>query len=161
MTSSWSVTDSMGNMHQITFVKSAFGGKAKCIVDGDTYKMKSKNWVIWMADHQISIPGAECNLVVLGNKVRLAVNGTYLDDGTPYEPIRNIPAWVHVLVAIDVFGGYFLCGIFGFAIGVVASLLGYKMILNKKTGPAVAILVVALVLEVILMFVVGSLLAGV
>ena len=151
----------MGNMHQITFVKSAFGGKAKCIVDGDTYKMKSKNWVIWMADHQISIPGAECNLVVLGNKVRLAVNGTYLDDGTPYEPIRNIPAWVHVLVAIDVFGGYFLCGIFGFAIGVVASLLGYKMILNKKTGPAVAILVVALVLEVILMFVVGSLLAGV
>ena len=161
MTSSWSVTDSMGNMHQITFVKSAFGGRAKCIVDGDTYKMKSKNWVIWMADHQISIPGAECNLVVLGNKVRLAVNGTYLEDGTPYEPIRNIPAWVHVLVAIDVFGGYFLCGIFGFAIGVVASLLGYKMVLNKKTGAAAAVLVVALILEIILMFVVGSLLAGI
>ena len=76
----WTVTDSMGNLHQIMF-KKGFGG-AKCIVDGDTYKMKSKNWVVWMADHQISIPGAECNLVVVGNKIRLAVNGTYLEDGT-------------------------------------------------------------------------------
>lgn len=160
MTSSWSVTDSMGNVHQITFKKGVFGG-AKCIVDGDTYKMKSKNWVIWMADHQISIPGAECNLVVLGNKVRLAVNGTYLDDGTPYEPIRNIPAWVHVLVAIDAFGGYFMCGILGLAIGVVASLFGYKMVLNKKTGAAAAILIVALVLEIIMMFVVAALLPAV
>lgn len=161
MTNSWSVTDSMGNVHQITFTKNAFG-KAKCIVDGDTYKMKSKNWVIWMADHQISIPGAECNLVVIGNKVRLAVNGTYLEDGTPYEPIRNIPVWVNVLAAIDAFGGYFLCGIFGLAIGVVASLLAYKMVLDKKnTGAAAAILIVALVLEIVLMFVVGTLLAGV
>ncbi len=156
MTKNWSVTDSMGNVHQIVFTK-GFGG-AKCIVDGDTYKMKSKNWVIWMADHQISIPGAECNLVVVGNKVRLAVNGTYLEDGTPYEPIRNIPIWVHVLVAIDTFGGWLLfCGILGLAIGVVASLLGYKMILNKKTGATVAILVAALILEIILMFVVAAL----
>lgn len=35
----WTVTDSMGNLHQIMFKKGAFGG-AKCIVDGDTYKMK-------------------------------------------------------------------------------------------------------------------------
>ena len=159
MTSSWSVTDNMGNVHQITFTKNTFG-KAKCIVDGDTYKMKSKNWVIWMADHQISIPGAECNLVVIGNKVRLAVNGTYLEDGTPYEPIRNIPAWVNVLAAVDAFGGYFLCGVLGLAIGVVASLLAYKMVLDKKnTGAAAAILIVALVLEIVLMFVVGILLA--
>ncbi len=159
MTKTWSVTDSMGNNHQITFQK-GFGG-TKCIVDGDTYKMKSKNWVIWMADHQISIPGAECNLVVIGNKVRLAVNGTYLEDGTPYEPIRNIPAWVNVLAAIDAFGGYFLCGILGLAIGVVASLLGYKMILSKKTGATAAILIVALVLEIIVMFVVSTLLASI
>ncbi len=159
MTKNWSVTDSMGNVHQIVFTK-GFGG-AKCIVDGDTYKMKSKNWVIWMADHQISIPGAECNLVVIGNKVRLAVNGTYLEDGTPYEPIRNIPAWVNVLAAIDAFGGYFLCGILGLAIGVVASLLGYKMILSKKTGATAAILIVALVLEIIVMFVVSTLLASI
>ena len=100
----WTVTDSMGNPHQIMFKRGAFGG-AKCIVDGDTYKMKSKNWVIWMADHQISIPGAECNLVVIGNKIRLAVNGTYLEDGAPYEPIRNIPAWLNVLDEAFLHGG--------------------------------------------------------
>ena len=109
MTNSWSVTDSMGNVHQIAFTK-GFGG-AKCIVDGDTYKMKSKNLVIWMADHQISIPGAECNLVVIGNKVRLAVNGTYLEDGTPYEPIRNIPVGINVLVGLSAVVSIFMFGL--------------------------------------------------
>ena len=125
----WTVTDSMGNLHQIMFKKGAFGG-AKCIVDGDTYKMKSKNWVIWMADHQISIPGAECNLVVIGNKIRLAVNGTYLEDGTPYEPIRNIPVWLNVLVGINAVIAVFMYGMIGLAIAVLLDLLTYKMALS-------------------------------
>ena len=108
----WTVTDSMGNPHQIMF-KKGFGG-AKCIVDGDTYKMKSKNWVVWMADHQISIPGAECNLVVIGNKIRLAVNGTYLEDGTPYEPIRNIPGWINVLTLLNFVYAWFMFGFIEF-----------------------------------------------
>lgn len=139
----WTVTDSMGNPHQIMF-KKGFGG-AKCIVDGDTYKMKSKNWVIWMADHQISIPGAECNLVVVGNKVRLAVNGTYLEDGTPYEPIRNIPTWLNVLVGINAVIAIFMFGMIGFAIAVLLDLLTYKLVLSRKVTPAMIIQIVLLV----------------
>lgn len=139
----WTVTDSMGNMHQIMF-KKGFGG-AKCIVDGDTYKMKSKNWVIWMADHQISIPGAECNLVVIGNKIRLAVNGTYLEDGTPYEPIRNIPTWLNVLVGINAVIAVFMFGMIGLAIAVLLDLLTYKLSLSQKNGIALAIQLVLLV----------------
>lgn len=139
----WTVTDSMGNTHQIMF-KKGFGG-AKCIVDGDTYKMKSKNWVIWMADHQISIPGAECNLVVIGNKIRLAVNGTYLEDGTPYEPIRNIPTWLNVLVGINAVIAVFMFGMIGLAIAVLLDLLTYKLSLSQKNGIALAIQLVFLV----------------
>lgn len=139
----WTVTDSMGNPHQIMF-KKGLGG-AKCIVDGDTYKMKSKNWVIWMADHQISIPGAECNLVVIGNKIRLAVNGTYLEDGTPYEPIRNIPTWLNVLVGINAVIGVFMFGMIGLAITVLLDLLTYKLALSKKLTPAMIIQIVLLV----------------
>ena len=145
----------MGNPHQITF-KRGFGG-AKCIVDGDSYKMKSKNWVIWMADHQISIPGAECNLVVIGNKIRLAVNGTYLEDGTPYEPIRNIPVWLNVLVGLNAVIAAFMFGVLGLAIAILLDFLTYKMSLSKKNGPAMAIqialLVVLLVITVILFIV--------
>ncbi len=145
----WTVTDSMGNPHQIMFKKGAFGG-AKCIVDGDTYKMKSKNWVIWMADHQISIPGAECNLVVIGNKIRLAVNGTYLEDGTPYEPIRNIPTWLNVLVGINAVIAVFMYGMIGLAIAVLLDLLTYKLVLSKKATPAMIIQIALLVVLVVI-----------
>lgn len=140
----WTVTDSMGNLHQIMFKKGAFGG-AKCIVDGDTYKMKSKNWVIWMADHQISIPGAECNLVVIGNKIRLAVNGTYLEDGQPYEPIRNIPVWLNVLVGINAVIAVFMFGMIGLAIAVLLDLLTYKLSLSQKNSIALVIQIVLLI----------------
>ena len=143
MTRVWTVTDSMGNPHQITF-KRGFGG-AKCIVDGDSYKMKSKNWVIWMADHQISIPGAECNLVVIGNKIRLAVNGTYLEDGTPYEPIRNIPTWLNVLVGINAVIAVFMFGMIGLSIAVLLDLLTYKLSLSQKNSIALVIQIVLLV----------------
>ena len=147
MNKEWMVADSMGNNHQISFRKGAFGG-AKCIVDGDTYKMKSKNWVIWMADHQISIPGAECNLVVIGNKVRLAVNGTYLEDGTPYEPIRNIPVYINVLTLLNLIIGYFMLGLLGAVVAVLVDLLTYKMSLSKK-GKVALILHIAIMVVVI------------
>lgn len=143
----WTVTDSMGNNHQIMF-KKGFGG-AKCIVDGDTYKMKSKNWVIWMADHQISIPGAECNLVVIGNKIRLAVNGTYLEDGMPYEPVRNIPTWLNVLVGINAVIAVFMFGLIGLAVAVLLDLLTYKMSLSQKNSIALVIQLVFLVVVLV------------
>lgn len=148
MTKEWTVTDSMGNNHQIAYKKGFFA--SKCIVDGDTYKVKSKNLLIWMADHQISIPGAECNLVILGNKVRLAVNGVYLEDGTPYEPIRNIPVWLNVLVGVSAVIATILFRIYGLAVSVLLALLTYNLSLRRKNGVAMAIQIVYLVLLLII-----------
>lgn len=82
---------------------------------------------------------------MIGNKTRLAVNGTYLEDGTPYEPIRNIPVWLNVLVGINAVIGTFMYGMIGLAITVLLALLTYKLTLSKKTTPAMIIQIVLLV----------------
>jgi len=145
MKKEWNVTDGNGNNHVIGLNVSGFGGM-KVMVDLDTYKAKSANWFIRVLDYQISLPGAECNLVVVGNKIRLAVNGTYVDDGQPYEPVANIPAWVWVLVAISAVGGYFFAGLIGLAVGIALSVLYVKFALDKKYGAVIAVFVVFLVI---------------
>lgn len=145
MKKEWNVTDGMGNNHVIALQVGGFGGM-KVVVDQDTYKAKSSNWFLRVLDYQISLPGAECNLVVVGNKIRLAVNGTYVDDGKPYEPVANTPGWVWALVAISVVGGLVLTGVWGMCIGLLMSALYIKFSLDKKNGVVIALFVVCLVL---------------
>lgn len=157
MTKEWNVTDSMGNVHKVQCKLGGFGG-SKVIVDNDTYKLKSSNWFINVVDYQISLPGAVCNLVIIGNKIRLAVNGVFLDDGQPYTPVNNVPAWVWVFVAISCVGGWFFSGICGICIGIIFSIFCVRFALEKKNGLAIAMFVLSLVLELVLMFILGSLL---
>lgn len=145
MKKEWNVTDGMGNNHVIGLHVGVFGGM-KVVVDQDTYKAKSSNWFLRVLDYQISLPGAECNLVVIGNKVRLAVNGTYIDDGKPYEPVANVPVWVWALVAISSIGGFFFAGWIGLCVGVLMSALYIKFALDKKNGAVIGMFAICLVL---------------
>lgn len=144
----WNVTDNMGNMHHITYKAGGFGG-AKYMVDNDTYNCKSKNWVVMLADVQISMPGADCNLVVIGNNVRLAVNGVYMDDGTPYEPVRNVPVWINVMVTICAIAGIFCASTLGICLAVFVAIFAYKFALKGKYGGALALFIGFLVLMAI------------
>lgn len=144
----WTVTDGMGNMHHITCKVGGFG-VAKYTIDNDSYKLKSKNWVIMLVDNLISLPGVDCNLVVVGNNIKLAVNGVYLEDGTPYEPIRNLPGWINVMVTICGVIGLFAAGVWGVLLAVFAAVFAYKMALKGKTGPALGVLIGLLVLYVV------------
>ena len=112
MRKEWNVTDSAGNVHKVQCNLGGFGGN-KVIVDNDTYKLKSSNWFINVVDYQINLPGASCNLVIIGNNIRLSVNGVFLDDGKPYEPVSNVPVWEWVLVGISFVGGFFFNGVVG------------------------------------------------
>ena len=149
MTKEWNVTDSAGNIHKIQ-CKLGLGNKV--IIDNDSYKLKSSNWFINVVDYQINLPGAVCNLVVIGNNPKLAVNGVYLDDGKPYEPVSNVPVWVWVLVAISCIGGWFFAGFIGLGIGAICSGLALTAILNKKPALAVIFPVLSIVVSVIIMF---------
>lgn len=45
------------------------------LVDGQKYPLKSSNWFIQLIDYAINFGDTQCRLVVMGNKVDLAVNG--------------------------------------------------------------------------------------
>lgn len=153
----WTVTDGMGNTHHIMYKNNGFG--AKYMVDDDTYKCKSKNWFVMLADVQISMPGAECNLVVIGNSIRLAVNGVYIDDNTPYEPVRNMPSWVKVMIVVSAVVGFIGAKYLGLVLSVFADMFAIQASLKGKNGVAIgwfvgfiALIVVWIIVQFAILF---------
>ena len=132
---SWEVTDSNGAVHSISYkIK---GGKNNITVDGETYKVKSSNWFINLVDYEIDLPGANCHIVAIGRKVDLAVNGIYKSNGNQYEPVSNTPAWIWVLVALSIIGGWFFGGLLCCSIGCLLSILYVQFGLQKKNGAVI------------------------
>ena len=141
----WTITDGNGMTHQLGIQFKSFGG-LQITVDGNIYKVKSSNWLINVVDYSVDFPGANCHIVMIGNKARLAVNGTYNDDGTAYEPVSSIPVWVWVLVGLSVVGG-FLVGKWLFAaIGAAFSASYISSVLKKNTSKPIVLFIVFVVL---------------
>lgn len=132
---SWDVTDCNGAVHNISH--NIKGGKNVITVDGEVYKAKSSNWFINLLDYAIELPGATCNLVVIGRKADLAVNGVYKSNGNAYEPVSNTPAWIWVLVALSIIGGWFFGGLLCCCIGCLLSILYVQFGLQKKNGAVI------------------------
>lgn len=156
---SWTISDSNGMSHTIRCKTKAFGGP-EISVDTNTYRVKSSNWFINLVDYSVDFPGANCHVVMIGNKSRLAVNGTYQDDGSQYEPMTSIPAWVWVLVAISVIGGWFFGGLLCLVIGAALSTMYISASLQKNNTKViiafVGFLVIAAVFFVLNMLLVGA-----
>lgn len=144
---SWTVQSSDGISHTIQYKK---GFRNKLIVDGETYKLKSSNWCINLIDYSIDFEGAECRLVVMGNKADLAVNGTFLDSKQPYEPLSSIPSWIYVLVGISTIGGLVLFGLIGLCIGLIMSTLYMNLGLKKKKGAVIGSFIGCTLLQIAL-----------
>lgn len=144
----WTITDGNGMTHELSIKMKSFGGP-QIQVDGNIYKVKSSNWFVNVIDYSVDFPGVNCHIVAIGNKIRLAVNGTYNDDQTPYEPINSVPAWVWVLVALSVVGGWFFGGIICAAIGVAFSTIYISAALQKNTGKIIGFFVGFLVITVL------------
>lgn len=157
MTKEWNVTDSAGMNHKIQCKLGGFGGN-KVIVDNDKYKLKSSNWFIVVVDYQINLPGAVCNLVVIGNNIRLAVNGVFLDNGKPYEPVSSVPVWTWILVAVTCVGGFLFGGVLSMCIGAVCSMFAIKAVLDKKTGLAIGLFGISIAITLCVMLFIAPLL---
>ena len=145
----WTITDSNGITHQLGIQIKTFGGP-QITVDGNLYRVKSSNWLVNVIDYSVDFPGANCHIVMIGGKARLVVNGTYNDDGTPYEPVASVPAWIWVLVGLSIIGGWFFGGLLCAAIGVAFSTVYISAALQKKTGKVITMFVIFLV--IILLF---------
>ena len=83
--------------------------------------------------------------VIIGNNIRLSVNGVFLDDGKPYEPVSNVPVWEWVLVGISFVGGFFFNGVVGICISTLFTAFAVKSSLEKKTALAVVLPIISLV----------------
>lgn len=141
----WTITDGNGMTHQLGIQFKTFSGP-QITVDGNIYKVKSSNWLVNIIDYSVDFPGANCHIVMIGNKTRLAVNGTYNDDGTAYVPVASLPAWVWVLVILSVVVGFFVGRFVFAAIGVAFSTIYISAVLNKKTSKAIIFFVLFVVL---------------
>ena len=156
----WTITDGNGATHELGCKVKSFGGP-EITVDGNTYRVKSSSWLINLVDYSVDFPGVNCHIVMIGNKSRLAVNGTYNDDQTPYEPVSSIPVWVWVLAGLSVVGG-FLVGSWLFAvIGAAFTTLYVSAALKKNTSKAIIAFVIFIVLCVIWAAVQLTLLPGI
>ena len=134
MKKTWNVNVN-GTNHVIEY-KTGFGG-IKISVNGTPYKAKSQNFFILMLDYPIQIDGTQLRVVAIGNKVHLAVNGIYQDNGQPYQPLQHIPTFCHVLLGISCVAGFLLCGWLGLALGLLFGTLYIKSGLSGKTGAVI------------------------
>ena len=103
MTKKWEVT--VNGTNNVIEYKAGFG--AKILVNGQAYKVKSQNWFVMMVDYPIMIDDTEIRVVVIGNKVDLAVNGVYQGSGEQYQPLHKTPTICNVfwesVVSLDFF----------------------------------------------------------
>lgn len=141
----WTITDGNGVKHDLGIDIKVFGGP-EIKVDSNTYKIKSSNWFVNVIDYSVDFPGANCHIVMIGKNARLAVNGTYTDDQSTYEPVNAIPAWVWVLVALSVLGGWFFGGLICAAIGCAFSTIYISSAMQKSPGKAIGAFVGFLVI---------------
>ena len=148
-----------GKNHTIE-IKRGFGA-LKVVVDGQVEKVRSQNFWIMLLDREIRIEDKVLNLVMIGSKADLAVDGVYLGSGEKYVPVGKTPAWAWVMTALMLILGYFFSGIIGLLIGLLGSTLCISRSLRadgKNTLPiCIGITIGCIAVQAAIMFLVVAL----
>lgn len=159
MKKSWSFTDVNGQEHSIVY-KTGFGGM-KLIVDGTKHKLKSQNWFVNVIDYYVRIAGTGINLVAIGNKVDVAIDGVFIGSGEQYVPVQaNTPAWVWVLVGLSSVIGFVLNGVLGILVAVAFATLYINFALAKQTGKVIAAFVGWIIVQTVMFLLVNYIYLG-
>lgn len=96
--SKWDVSVN-GKNHTIE-IKRGFGA-LKVVVDGQVEKVRSQNFWIMLLDREIRIEDKVLNLVMIGSKADLAVDGVFLGSGKKYAPVKASPQiWIAAFATI-------------------------------------------------------------
>lgn len=135
-----------GFQHQIIY--SVKYGR-KIIIDGVTYKLKSLNPFMHILDFCFSFGNTICNLVVIGSKADLAINGFYLERKKPYVHLQILPSWINILIYASVLVG-FLGGPLGFLIGYFMSIVYVKLDMEQREDSIIGCFITCTFNQVIL-----------
>ncbi len=140
------IVDATDGTHEIQY---SAGFTRKLLIDGEKFKLRSSNWFINMIDYEITLGNTKCQLVVIGSKADLAVNGYYLGNGEPYEPLSKIPAWVNVFIGLSSFGGIILIGLIGMLIGILFSMLYAFLGIKGKNKTIIFSFVLCTIIQIV------------
>lgn len=122
----WNVED-QGTQYSIEYKRSLNGGKI--IVNGSEQRVKSQNVFLILIDFPIQLSNKAVNVVVIGNKADLAVDGVYLGSKQPYVPVSKIPGWNWAFVTLSLVIGLF-GGFLGLCLGILGSMFYVKSSLS-------------------------------
>lgn len=114
-----------GVEHSIEYKK---GFKSKLIINDDKRILKSRNPFVVVIDETIDLVSKKVQLVVIGSKADLAVDGVFLNSKKEYAPIDNLPKWVWVFVGMCMIP---LIVCFGGALNAIFGLLGAMFCINN------------------------------
>lgn len=145
----WNVED-QDTQYSIEYKRSLTGGKI--IVNGSEQKVKSQNAFLNLIDFPIRLKEKAVNVVVIGNKADLAVDGVYLGSNQPYVPVSKVPGWSWAFVVVSLVIGLLFSGIFGVCIGILGSMFYVKssLTMHQTTNRrAVNCLIVFFIISVI------------
>lgn len=123
----WNVEDD-GTQYSIEYKRSLNGGRI--IVNGSEQRVKSQNAFLNLIDFPIKLNHKAVNVVVIGNKADLAVDGVYLGSNQPYVPVSKVPGWSWAFVTLSFAIGWLFAGILGICLGILGSMFYVKSSLS-------------------------------
>lgn len=121
-----------GATHVISFSINCCSRKFKIGVDGQITKTGNcRMAIIPLLDQPINIGGKIYTLMVFGNNSDIVVDGICINSKRPYVPVKRIPWWSWMFVAICWLCSVFLRGV----ISIIAALLGSVVCLIISVSP--------------------------
>lgn len=123
----WNVEDN-GTQYSIEYKRGLNGGKI--IVNGSEQKVKTQSVFLNLIDFPIKLNHKDVNVVVIGNKADLAIDGVYLGSNKPYVPVSKVPGWSWAFVTLSFAIGWLFAGILGICLGILGSMFYVKSSLS-------------------------------
>ncbi|MEC0184123.1 hypothetical protein P4H61_21790 [Paenibacillus peoriae] len=145
----WNVEDN-GTQYSIEYKRGLNGGKI--IVNGSEQKVKTQNVFLNLIDFPIKLNNKAVNVVVIGNKADLAVDGVYLGSNKPYVPVSKVPGWSWAFVTLSLAIGWLFAGILGICLGIFGSMFYVKSSLSMHQSTnrrVVSCLIVFFIISVV------------
>lgn len=98
----WTITIN-GKQNTVIFKPNQWSGKHILTINGKEIPLKNAPFQSFIGiDQPINIAGKECRFVLIGNKADIAIDGIYVDNKKTYAPLKRMPWWAWLFIAICV-----------------------------------------------------------
>lgn len=111
----WNI-DVEGKTHTVEFREKGLRGRL--FIDNIEERLKSRVPFFTLIDNTIWLGPKPVQLVIVGRKADVAVDGVFLTSGEPYRPVNRIPWFVWLFFFLCAFLGLLLADLAGLLVGL-------------------------------------------